>query len=183
MRRRRGSQDGKGEITAPPAEQLAAFAIESVHERTASGGLNLMGVAYRRRPMIDILRDLFTEPQYKALRHYRHHADIADRSPFRDSLCLQRGGSGSPTITTLNAVRVVTDCESAAGQLAGILRAVVVNDMSLSQYAIQLAGAVEQRRERRGRVFCQLEPRRKALERARLEIRMAAVRVEAELAA
>jgi hypothetical protein len=182
---------GKGkkkgdDIAAPPPEQAAAFQVDTVYDRTPSGGLNLKGTAYRRRPMIEILFDTgaLSESELKALRHYRHHADIADRSLIRDSLCLQRGGNGGgPTMTTVNAIRVAADCERAAGELLDILRAVVVYDKSLSQWAIDQAGALETRREKRGKVAVSFEPRRKALEIAKLEIRMAAKRVEAELAA
>jgi len=186
---RKGKSRGKPvEVTAPPAEQMrdVPFVVEPVHDRTATGQLDLKGTAYRRRPMIEVLFDAgtLTVNQLKALRHYRHHADIADRSPVRDSLCLQRGGSGSgPAVTTLNAVRIVADIEAAAGSLLDILRAVVVYDRSLSQVAIDRAGATEQWRDRKGKRVCSMEPPRKALEIVKLEIRMAAERVEAEIAA
>jgi hypothetical protein len=177
------------DIIAPPAEQMAggAFAVEDVTDKRRGGGTITIGKAYRRLPMIDVLfaANVLSIGEYKALRHYRHHADIADRSPVRDSLCLQRGdGYGaSPTVTTLNAVRLVSDVEAAVGSLLDVLRAVVVYDRSLSQVAIDRAGAIEQSRDRKGRRVTSLEPPRKALEIVKLEIRMAAKRVEAELAA
>lgn len=170
------------EIVGPTPEQAsgAAFALEDVTDKRHGGGSITIGKAYRRRPMIDVLfaADVLDVEGYKALRHYRHHADIADRSLVRDSLCLQRGGSGDgPTITTLNAVAVVRDCEAAAGSLVDILRAVVVYDQSLSQWAMGRAGSVEERHK--GKV--QIKPRRRALEEAKMDIRMAAKRVQAEL--
>lgn len=172
----------------PTLEQMSgsAFCVEPVHDRTATGGIDLKGTAYRRRPMIEVLYEasVLSMGQLKALRHYRHHADLADRSPTRDSLCLQRGGSGAGmTVATLNAVRLVADVEAAAGTLADILRAVVVYDTSLSQWAMNRGGSIERQATRRGKSVTLLEPKRGALEIAKLEIRMAAVRVEAELAA
>jgi hypothetical protein len=176
------------EIVPPTDEQLAHgdFAVEDVTDKRNGGGSITIGKAFRRRPMIAVLHlaGILNDEQYKALRHYRHHADLADRSPIRDSLNRQRGGSGNgPTITTLNAVALVRDCERAAGSLASLLRDVVVYDRSLSQVAIDRAGALEECYERKGRTVCQIRPRRKALEVARLEIRVAAQRVQAELAA
>lgn len=180
----RGRNKQKDEIEAPVSEQIAAFALQDIVDRGLSGKSITIGKAYRRKPMIDILfaADIIDRDQYKALRHYRHHADLADRSLIRDSLCLQRGGSGNgPTITTLNAVALVRDCERAAGSLADLLRAVVVYDTSLSQWAISRAGSIEECYERKGKKVCQIKPRRRALEEARLEIRVAATRVQAEL--
>jgi hypothetical protein len=172
------------DIVSPPAEQMTAseFIISDVTDKRNGGGSITIGKAYRRKPMIDTLlaQNILTHDEHRALRHYRHHADIADRSPVRDSLCTQRNGGGNgPTVTLLNAIRVRADCERAAGSLSGILQAVVIYDLSLSQYAMIRAGAVEQRRKGKST----LEPRRGALEIAKLEIRMAARRVEAELAA
>lgn len=170
------------EITQPTPEQmLSPFVIQDVTDKRNGGGSITIGKAYRRRPMIDVLfaAGMLDEEGYKALRHYRHHADLADRSLVRDSLCLQGGGNGSgPTITTLNAIALVRDCEAAAGSLVDILRAVVVYDQSLSQIAIARAGGLEEA-GRKGVV--QIKPHRKALEIAKLEFRVAAQRVQAEL--
>jgi hypothetical protein len=177
------------EIVEPTPEQMRdPFALEDVTDKRNGGSSITIGKAYRRRSMIAILFDtgVLDEAQFRALRHYRHHADIADRSLVRDSLCLQRGGCGDgPTITTLNAVAVTRDCEAAAGSLVDILRAVAVYDRSLSQWAIEQAGAVEKvytRQDRKGRTVPvhEIKPKPEALDRARLEIRMAAERVRAE---
>lgn len=172
----------------PTPEQQAdgAFAIEDITDKRNGGGTISIGKAWRRRPMIAVLAaaGAISDEEYRALRHYRHHADLADRSPVRDSLCLQRGGAGAGmTLATLNAIRVRDDLERAAGSLVDILRAVVVNDVSLSQWAMNAAGSIERQVERKGKPVMLLEPRRKALEIAKLEIRIAAQRVEAELAA
>lgn len=174
------------EIAAPTPEQNreGAFIIDDVMDRRAGGVSIRIGKAYRRQPMIDILRTagILDAEDHRALRHYRHHADLADRSPIRDSLCLQRGGNGAgPTVSTLNAARVRDDCERAAGTLADILRAVVVYDKSLSQWAIEQHGGVEECYKRKGGNIYQIKPRSGMLKRARMDIKMAAVRVRAEL--
>lgn len=178
-KRKPGQRTIEGE--APPVEQIGAFTFEQLTERG-----QVIGKVYRRKPMIDVLKGkgVISEREWTALHHYRHHADIANRSLIRDSLNRQiRGGNGDPTKKLMNALQIVRDCESAVGTLLDILRAVVVDDVSLSQWAIAKAGAVEQRRERAGKTVVSIEPRQKALAIARLEIKMAAGRVEAELAA
>jgi len=178
----------EAEAMSPPVEQMrgAAFAVETVHDRKPNGALCLKGVAYRRRPMIDILHEqgLFSQDELKALRHYRHHADLIDGSPTKDSLCIEYGGGGDGrTITMLNASYLVRSVESAVGTLVDILRAVVVDDTSLSQWAINRYGGIEKRRQRKGRVQVTIEPRDRGLAIARLEMKFAAQRVASELAA
>ncbi|HYI43677.1 MAG TPA: hypothetical protein VD768_08665 [Sphingomicrobium sp.] len=182
----RGKKGGEG-MEQPTPEQMSAFSVENIVDKLPGGKQIVIGTAYRRKAMIDTLHDqgLFTTAEHKALRHYRHHADLADRSILPDSLGKrQGGGAGSgdgPTRTLLNAIRVRDGCERAAGTLADILRAVVVYDMSLSQWAMVRDGATEKCRDRKGVRVCAMEPRAKAVEIARMEIRMAAQRVQAEL--
>jgi len=169
------------EIVAPTCEQMAGgtFELQEIRDVGPRAAVAI-GKAYRRKPMIEILliASVLNRDEYKALKHYRHHADLADRSPIRDSLCLQRGGRGSgPTISTLNAVRIVTDCERAAGSLADILRAIVVNDWSLAQWAMHRGGSIEVDRKRG---VC-IEPHKDYLILAKYEIKFAAQRVMSEL--
>jgi hypothetical protein len=180
----------KIETMGPTAEQAGRneYELGDVVDKRPGGGSITVGKAFRRKPMIEILgaQSVFSDAELKALRHYRHHADIADRSPTRDSLDRQRlGGSGTgPTIEMINAIRVRDDCERAAGSLLDILRAVVIDDVSLSQWAIAKHGALEKRRVRgQGKPVTTFEPKLGTVRVARLEIQMAAKRVEAELAA
>jgi hypothetical protein len=170
----------------PTREQMrdGAFALSDIVDRSPNGRMIEIGTAYRRRPQIDILaaQGLLNSDELKALHHYRHHADLIERSPVRDSLCLMRGHGNGPTITTLNAAFIVREIEAAVGSLVDILRAVVVDDVSLSQWAIRRAGALEVRRQRQGRVVTQLEPRQRALAIAKLEMKIVAQRVASELA-
>jgi hypothetical protein len=162
-------------IEGPTREQEAAAPFDMVEVTHVGDGASVtIGKAYRRKPMIAVLSSMFSDAEFRALKHYRHHADIADRSPLRDSLDKQVRGNGTgPTVEMLNAIRVRDDCERAAGSLRDILRAVVVYDISLSQWAVAQAGGVENCREKGGRTVCRIEPKRKALDIAQLEIKMA----------
>lgn len=170
---------------APTLEQMAAFELGDIVDKGPNGRSIEIGRAYRRRRMVEQLscQGMFTDEEAKALKHYRHHADLIERSPMRDSLCLQRGGGNGPTLTYLNAAFLVRQIEHAAGTLVDILRAVIVEDVSLSQWAIRRAGALEMRRERKGRIVTSIEPRQKALAIAKMEIKFVAQRVASELAA
>ena len=175
------------QIDGPTDEQMRSpFKIEEV---THVGDAAAITIAkpYRRTPMYLVLQSMFSDAEIKALKHYRHHADIADRSPLRDSLDKQIRGNGTgPTVEVVNAIRVRDDCERAAGSLKDILRAVVVYDWSLSAWAMQKGGAVEKeytRLNRKGeevRVY-EMRPRDYALKEANLEIKMVAKRIQAEL--
>lgn len=176
------------DIMAPTPEQQreGGFVVQDVTDKRRGGGTITIGKAYCRRRQVEQLSasGLFTDEEAKALRHYRHHADLIERSPTRDSLCLQRGGSGNGrTITFLNAAFLVGQVEAAVGSLADILRAVVVEDVSLSQWAIRRSGGIDTRRERKGRVVTAIEPKQKALAIAKLEMKLAAQRVASELRA
>lgn len=179
----------KVDAIAPAPEVASAFALSDIIDKGPNGVSITIGKAYRRVPMIDTLhaQGLFSEDEYKALKHYRHHADIADRSPLKDSIAnLMRISSGSgngPTVTLLNAVRVQDDIERAVGSLVDILRAVVVDDMSLSQWCISRGHSSEKCRERKKGRVCAIEATESALRIAQLEIKIAAGRVEAEIAA
>src|SRR5687768_6819940 len=99
MGRGRGKTKGpKLEIVGPTPEQMehGAFGVEDITDKRDGGGTINIGKAYRRRPMILTLltRGVLGQEEYRALNHYRHHADMADRSPVRDSLNIQRGGNG-----------------------------------------------------------------------------------------
>ena len=183
---RRNRRPATLDIDTPTPEQMGqgVFVIEETHDKLPGGTQITLGKGYRRKPMIDVLhgQGLFSDEQHKALKHYRHHADIADRSPLRDSLNRQRGGGTTgPTIELLNAIRVRTDCERAAGSLVDILRAVVVYDQSLSQWVISRGVSVEKCRGFGVNRVCRVEAPCKAVEIARMEIVMAAKRVQAEL--
>lgn len=189
--KRRGNAARKELPIEPTPEQArrSAFQIADIVDKVKGNVTVTIGKAYCRVPMIDTLhgQGLFSEDEYKALKHYQHHAIIAEKSPLKDSLAnLMRISSGSgngPTINTLNAIRVRDDVERAVGSLVDILRAVVVDDVSLSQWCIAHGHSAEKCRERKKGRVCAIEPTERALRIAQLEMKIAAGRVEAELAA
>lgn len=164
--RKRKRPKTQEDVLGPTPEQAArsCFVIGDVLDRDGAGARRI-GKAYRRVRMVEMLhkRGSITDEQARALLHYRHHADMIDRSPVRDSLNQQRGGSGvGPTVAMLNAARIVGDCERAAGTLRHMLRAVIVDDVTLSEWAMSRGGGRDM---------------------ATLEMRMLAGRVMAELTA
>lgn len=169
------------EIAGPTLEQQlhGRFDIENITDKRKGGASITIGTAYRRKPMIDILADqgVFSDAEYTALAAYRNWASVADRSLTHDSLArhLPRGTGDGPTMRMLSAIQRCGDCERAAGSLRDILRAVAVDDMSLSQWAMKRYGSVQE--------GVRIKPKRKALAIVRLEIQMAAKRVQAELEA
>lgn len=172
----------KLEAIAPPKEQRARaeFALER------GGGKEGQKPRYKRVRQLEALTNigLFTPGQWKALSNYRANADMCDRTLLIDSLArlgpMAASGDG-PSIAMLNAIRVTTDVERAAGSLQDILRAVIVEDMSLAEWAIAHGKSSERCREKNGKIVCRIEPTDRAFATAKLEIRMAATRVEADI--
>lgn len=168
----------------PTAEQADHFALEPILEKNRNGRNVEIGKHWRRKRVLEALYEqrLFIVDEYKALAHYRHHADIADKSPLRDSILtlgrISTGSGDGPTHTTLNAIRVRDDCEKAAGWRVDILRAVIVDDTSLSQWCIDQGQSVEKCRTKRG---CKIEATPKALAIARDDIQKVAKLVMAHL--
>lgn len=178
------------DIIEPTLEQArdGAFALIDIVDKRRGGKSITIGTAYRRTPMIDRLYGdgLFTREEHKALAQYRHYASIAERSPQRDSLArdMPSGGGGEePMHHYLNAVAMVGWIEAAAGTLRGILRAVAVDDRSLSQWAIDVAGSQEKRKRYGDGWRTTIEPKPRAFAIAKMEMKMAAQRVHAELEA
>jgi hypothetical protein len=183
----RKSGRGGGEIVPPTPELMARGGHELVEivDRTPNGRSVSIGKAFRRTRQVETLsaKGYFSEAEAKALKHYRHHADMTDRSPTKDSVAglmmagLGRGEDWDTPMCVVHASRVAGECEAAAGSLRDILRAVIVNDVSLSEWASLVGGSYEVVEKGRTR----MKPKRRMLEIAKLEIRMAAKRVQAEL--
>lgn len=185
MTQRAGKLD-EPEIVAPTVEQMrrGAFELDDVTDKRKGGGTITIGKAYRHIPVFEILgrQGVFSMAELKALRTYREHADRADRSPLRDSIAMLmpvRGSGDGPTAALMRSIWIAAGCEAAAGSVRDILRAVVVDDVTLSEWAIRQAGSVEVWDEQRRKT--RIRPRAKALAVAQLEIKIAAKRVRAEL--
>jgi len=180
------------DIVPPTDEQMSggAFSVVETYDKTGATSRRI-GSGYRRTPVIDTLSEygIINDREHKALARYRDLASACDRSPLKDSvrkLMRVQGGSGDHISARLiNAQLETARIEREAGSLKDILRAVAVDDVSLTQWAIAQGGSVEKCRivtvkmdgQTRTKIKCRIEARAKALEIARLEIRMAAQRV------
>lgn len=167
------------EIFGPTVEQTNHFDYERAL------------LAYKRVCIIDKLREqgVITERQHKGLARYRDVAIADDRSLIRDSLDKAAegfsggsGGLGMPPSLLRNAIELGR-LERDLGALQDIARAIAVDDMSLSQWAMHQSGSVMREREERGRVITWFEPKRKAKEIATMELRMAGERLAASIGA
>ena len=147
-------------------------------------------MAYRRVPVIDTLAGtgIVTPRQFNGLARYRDIGIKCERSEIMDScqrlLHIAGGGIEGPSISTIRAMQELRWLEQELGSLLDIARAVCIEDVSLSQWAIEKGGSVMRTREKDGRkVVTWFEPRRKAHDIAKLEIRMAGERLAAAIGA
>jgi hypothetical protein len=143
---------------------------------------------FRRIPVIQTLASTgkISKRQYAALSYYRELAGACDRSPLRDSVGKMMageigGGSGAglPPAQLRNE-RELGWLEGELGSLRDIARAVAVDDVTLSGWAMR-GGSVERRRTVNGKAVIWFEPVRTALKYALAEIRMAGERISAAL--
>lgn len=145
--------------------------------------------AYRRVPVIDTLwaNGKLSARQYYALVRYRDVASAVDRSPLPDSVGRMgevrgTGGFGMPP-ALLRSAQELGSLERALGSLYAIARAIAVDDVTLSQWAMDRSGSTMRTREIGAKVITWFEPRRKALKLALVDIRMAGERLAAEIGA
>lgn len=145
------------------------------------------GIAYRRKPVIDSLkeRDVLSVRQWTALGRFRDLFDATERSPTRDSCDFSvRGGGDGPTISMMRAREQRYYLERELGSLLPISEAVAGNDITLSQWAIKQSGSNERRVIIDGRLIATyFEAKRSALKIATMDIRMAGERLAAALGA
>jgi hypothetical protein len=164
------------DILAPTPEQF----VQADYERAL--------LAYKRVVVIDRLcADGKLSPrQHAGLARYRDVAIAEDRSPIRDSLDKalhgRSEGVGLPPALLRTAIELGR-LERALGCLRTIARAIAVDDMTLSLWAIHQSGSVMRTRSQGLKVVTWFEPRRKAAQIARLELRMAGERLAAEIGA
>lgn len=163
--------------------------IGPTDEQIAAGVFRRANAAYRRVPVIDTLHDTgkLTYAEYAALSYYRSQAIQAEDDGARYStLAPERvmgggGGSyGSTTPVTLLSTPALLETariERDLGSLLDIARAVVVDDMSLTQWCIAKHGGRE-RYDGKGK-FVAMVPNaeKRAMDEARLDLRMAARRI------
>lgn len=136
-------------------------------------------MAYRRRPMIDILLDTdqIDQKEYDALAYYRDQALLADKSPSRSCLDVSPRGGNGPGVAILSALIETGRIERDLGILWEIARFVAVEDKSLAQWCIAKFGGRE-RYDGKGK-FVAIVPinEKRHMMSARLDLRMAARRI------
>lgn len=154
-------------------------------EQEAKGDFRRIGMHYRRVPVIETLyaEHKLTSRQFNGLARYRDVAVAEERSPIEDSVgkllrnCVGGGEGGGDF-----ALRIAIELgrlERALGSLADIARAIAVDDMTLSDWAMSRHGSIERVR---GNVV-KFEPSKKAFNEGWMDIRMAGERLAAEIGA
>ena len=154
-------------------------------EQLAKGEYRRQGIAYRRVPVIEVLYtdSQITTRQFSGLARYRDVAVAADRSEIEDSVgkllrnCVG-GGEGGGDFALRTAIELGR-LERALGSLRDVARAIAVDDMTISQWAMQQHGSLE--KDRKGVIS--FEPTKKAFKIAWMDIRMAGERLAAEIGA
>jgi hypothetical protein len=170
-----------------PADIVARF-VRPTEAREAQNDFESAGAAVRVVPVIETLHKAghLTQAEYDALNHYRNQAHRAeDDCAQSGTLAPERmmGGDRSPCgsqipVGVLLATPAIIECarlERELGSLLDIARAVAVDDVSLTRWAIQTSGGIEVRRQ--GKVT-EIKPRcPKAMEYARIDLKFAAARI------
>jgi hypothetical protein len=154
-------------------------------EQEGKGEFRRIGMHYRRVPVIDTLYGecKLTSRQFNALARYRDVAVAVDRSPVEDSVgkllrnCVG-GGEGGLDFALRTAIELGR-LERALGSLADIARAIAVEEVTLSDWAMKRHGSHERVR---GNVI-KFEPSKAAFKEAWMDIRMAGERLAAEIGA
>lgn len=162
-------------------------------EAMRHGDFERAAIAYRRRPVIDVLfeRGVLNARQYAAMWRYRDLFDMLDQSETRDSCDKltdpMRGGGGSAEAKMdkmIDGGWGLQWLDRELGSLVHIARAVIGRDMSLSQWAIEQGGAKERRVYVSGKlVATYVEAKTLALKNATVDIRFAGDRIAAALKA
>jgi hypothetical protein len=158
-----------------PVEKATVNPFRAQHGETQSAGM-----AVRMVPMIDTLKGKgsITHAEWEALEKYRQLGLTAERSLIKDSCDFSRGGGtghGEPSLVIQSAKKELSRLDAILGQLAGITRAVCLDDMSLTQWACKQHGSRE--RVKDGKVVS-IEPRNKnVVDFARWELKFAANRM------
>ena len=156
--------------------------IEPTPEQYAKGQFTRANLAHRRIPVIETmwLARKLTQRQYDGLNRYRDVAIAEERSPTRDSLDKALHGRGGSTDGT-GYIRIAHELgrlEQALGSLRCIARAIAVDDMTASQWAIMHWGG----RERRDGNVTYIAPRSKtACADTILDLQMAGERLAAAI--
>ncbi len=157
----------------PPTFEQTAHADYEEAPVTDKG--QVVGRSYRKIRQLEALlkAKVIREEDAPYVHQYRHFADLVDRSPLKDSLNRTIRGAGEVAdvpAAVVHAKQMIALCEAQAGALRDILRAVIVDDTSLREWAIWTHGAIDDCRIINGAKVCSIRPRQLAVDIARLEI-------------
>ena len=152
-------------------------------EQQSHGNYTSAGMAYRRIPMIDTLRDVgkLSDDDHRRLTHYRDQDASAEVSLTKSCLDIREGGGGQGGMTlstaALSAHLEVGRIERELGSLRGIARSIAIDDWSLSRWCCDRYGSRE-RYDGKGKFVAIVPVREKeSLAMALMELRMAARRI------
>lgn len=171
-----------------PAPRIAV--VEPTPEQFVGGTFERAGLAYRRKPVIDSLRDAgkLNSREHAALAYYRDQAhkaedDYAQSSPLAPERIMGgRGGvvisGGLPSkLLCTPAILETGRIELMLGKFLAIARAIAVDDWTLAQWCIRQHGGRE-KSDHRGKVVA-IVPAcgRKRAADALFELRAASTRI------
>lgn len=126
-------------------------AVEPTPEQQAKNNFVGAGMAKRTKPVIDTLKeqDRITAIEWTALSYYADQAIAADKSPIKSNIDFKaRTGNQRPigyqTPQEIETERIEADLRN----LRDIVRAVCVDNLSLSEWCVKTKGG----REKNGRI-------------------------------
>lgn len=150
-RQQRNQRERKGRAK-PPAVVEEINRKPPTPEQLEKNGFQSAGMAYRKTAVIDTMlkRKQITSVEYVALSYYRQQATAADRSAIKSNIDFTvRTGQQMP-IGYATPQKIETDrIEADLGKLAAIVRAIAVDDVSISEWCIAKYGGRERLKGRR----------------------------------
>lgn len=172
---------------APRAKPVKEKRIEPTPEQRKRNAFRSVGMAHEKIPVIEQLLNAgkITSKHYDALLHYRNQAhqaqdDTAEHSPSSPDKMMTTGSGGAVTGTIpKNLLDTPAKIETARierelGNLLYVTRAIAVDDVTLSQWAIQTSGG---REKLQGGGVVIVPKSRKAVQFALLDIKFASGRI------
>lgn len=137
-----------GKATKRKKKPVADNVVTPTPEQFERGTFDRTTMAYRRVPVIDSMKEAgkLTIRQHYGLARYRDIATADERSPMRDSLDKALHGRSGEQGLPPGALRTAIELgrlEGALGSLCDIARAIAVEDVTVTQWAMRMAGARE----------------------------------------
>lgn len=138
-------------IDGPTPEQAARVVYNRGAVRDEAG--RLLAMAYRREPLFETMakKGTIAPDELQALRYYRSVFDRSERSATKSCLNIGQGGMRGPADDIANATSSMIDakrrlriCEAVLGPNLHTLRAIALEDRSISEVAIERFGSRQQ---------------------------------------